>query len=60
VAFGQSVGACVYSASVGTTDGSTVPAGRATVRSDGANVGVQIVDGAGNPADLPFHLIVAC
>lgn len=60
VAFGQNVSACAYSATVGTTDGSTAPAGRATVRSDGGNIGVQVVDANGAPADLPFHLIVAC
>lgn len=60
VGFGTNVSACAYTATVGTTDGSTAPAGRATVRDDGGNVGVQIVDASGAPADLPFHLIVAC
>lgn len=60
VGFAQNVSACAYSATVGTTDGSTAPAGRATLRSDGANVGIQIFDAGGAPADLPFHLIVAC
>jgi hypothetical protein len=27
---------------------------------DGGKIGVQIYDTAGNPADRPFHLIVAC
>jgi len=60
VGFGANLSACVYTATVGTIDGSTAPAGRATVRDDGGNVGVQIVDTNGAPADLPFHLIVAC
>lgn len=60
VGFGTNVSACVYTATVGTTDGSPAPAGRATVRDEGGNVGVQIVDASGAPADLPFHLIVAC
>jgi hypothetical protein len=60
VAFGQNLSGCVYTATVGTTDSTTAPAGRATVRDDGGNVGVQVVDAAGTPADLPFHLVVAC
>lgn len=60
VGFGSSVSACVYSATVGTTDGTTAAAGRATVRDDGGSVGIQVVDPSGTPADLPFHLIVAC
>jgi hypothetical protein len=60
IGFGQNVSACVYSATLGSTDATTVPAGRVSVRGDGGNVGVQTYDAAGNPADLPFHLAVFC
>src|SRR3954447_17095989 len=60
VGFGQNVSACVYSATLGSTDATTVPGGRVSVRDDGGNVGVQTYDAAGNPADLPFHLAVFC
>jgi hypothetical protein len=29
-------------------------------RHDGGNVGVQIFDATGAPADIPFHVIVPC
>lgn len=60
VGFAQSVSGCAYSASLGTTDTSLAPAGRITVRDAGGTVGVATYDASGNPADLPFHLIVAC
>ncbi len=60
VGFAERVSSCVYSATVGTTDGNAAPAGRATVRELDGRVGVQTFDPAGNPADLPFHVIVAC
>ena len=60
IGFGQNVSACVYDATLGTTDATIAPAGRITVRDDGGNVGVQTYDAAGNPADLPFHLAVFC
>lgn len=60
VGFGQNLSGCVYSAVVGTTDATTAPAGHATVRDDGGSVGIQVVNAAGAPADLPFHLVVAC
>lgn len=60
VGFGQSVSGCSFSATLGTTDGSTVPAGRITVNDQAGRVGVQTYDAAGAPGDLPFHLIVAC
>jgi hypothetical protein len=60
IGFSQNVSSCVYAATLGTTDGTTVPAGRIAVRDDGGRVGVQTYDISGAPADLPFHLIVAC
>lgn len=60
VGFAEPVSACAYSATLGTTDSSTTPAGRISVNDQGGRVGVQTYDAAGNPADLPFHLLVAC
>src|SRR3954469_13834794 len=52
IGFGQNVSSCVYQATLGSTDGTTLPGGRVTVRDDSGNVGVQTYDAAGNPADL--------
>ena len=60
VGFAQDVSACVYTATLGSTDGSDVPPGRITVSGVGGKVAVKTFDAAGNPADLSFHLIVAC
>ena len=60
IGFAESVGGCAYSATLGTTDGSATAAGRITVNDQAGRVGVQTYDAAGNPADLPFHLLVAC
>ena len=60
VAFAQAVSACVFSATLGSTDGSDVPPGRITVTEVSGKVAVKTFDAAGNPADLPFHLVVAC
>lgn len=60
VAFADSVAACVPVATLGTTDATTDPPGRITVSKAGDRVAVQTYDAAGNPADLPFQLIVAC
>lgn len=60
VGFADRVSACAFSATVGTTDGTAISGARATVRELDGRVGVQTFDAAGNPADLPFHLLVAC
>jgi hypothetical protein len=60
VGFAESVSSCAYTATLGTTDASTAPPGRITVNDHAGAVGVQTYDASGNPADLPFHLIVAC
>ena len=60
VAFAQAVSACVFSATLGSTDGSDVPPGRITITEVSGKVAVKTFDAAGNPADLPFHLVVAC
>src|SRR5262249_20868897 len=57
IGFSGSTSACAYSATLGTTDGSSAPAGRITVRDVTGSVGVQTFDAAGAPADLPFFLI---
>jgi hypothetical protein len=61
VGFTRSVAGCAYTATLGTTDTSTVSPGRITV---GANpdgsVAVYTYDVNGNPTDLPFHVLVAC
>jgi hypothetical protein len=60
VGFAESVSACALTATLGTTDGTSAPAGRVTVNDQSGTVGVQTYDAAGAAADLPFHLIVAC
>jgi hypothetical protein len=60
VGFAEKVSGCAYSATLGTTDASTAPAGRITVNDRDGAVGVQTYDASGAPADLPFHVIVAC
>jgi hypothetical protein len=60
VGFAESVSGCAYTATLGTTDGSVAPAGRITVNDHSGAVGVQTYDASGAPANLPFHLIVAC
>lgn len=60
VGFAEKVSGCAYSATLGTTDASTVPPGRITVNDHDGSVGVQTYDASGAAANLPFHLIVAC
>jgi hypothetical protein len=60
VGFAERVSGCAFTASLGTTDASIAPPGRVTVRELDGRVGVQTFDAGGNPADLPFHLLVAC
>jgi hypothetical protein len=60
VGFAHSVSACAYTATLGTADGSAVAPGRVTVTDVGGRVEVHTFDASGAPADLPFHLIVAC
>lgn len=60
VGFGAPVSGCAYAATLGTSDGSVAPAGRVTVNASGDGVGVQTYDAAGNPADIGFHVVVAC
>ena len=60
VGFAEDVSACAYSATLGSVDGSAVAPGRVTVTSAGGSVRVQSYDTAGSPADLSFHLLVAC
>jgi hypothetical protein len=60
IGFAAPVEGCAFTATVGSTDASAPPAGRATVRDAGGRIGVQTFDAAGSPADLPFHIIVGC
>jgi len=60
VGFSQSPAACAWTATLGTIDDTESPAGRITVHQDGDHVGVQTFDSAGNPAALPFDVIMAC
>lgn len=60
VGFDRNVSNCAYSATLGGIDQTHQLPGSITVFDDGGKVGVQIYDTAGNPADRPFHLIVAC
>jgi hypothetical protein len=60
IGFATPTSACAVTASLGSTDGTVVPAGRVTTSDQGGKVGVQTYDAAGTPADLPFNLLVAC
>lgn len=60
VGFARGVTGCAFTATLGTPDGAAAAAGRITVQQVGDRVGVRTFDVAGNAADLPFHLIVAC
>ena len=60
IAFPGNVSGCASTATLGGTDATSQPPGFITVRDDGGTVGVQIYDTAGNPADRPCHVIVAC
>jgi hypothetical protein len=65
VEFSADVSGCTYSATLAAVqNGPTLeqsPAGRITVQSGGGNnVLVRTFDAAGDSAEAPFHLIVAC
>ena len=65
VEFSSDVAGCTYTATLAAVqNGPTLeepPAGRITVQSGGGpNVLVKTYNAAGDPAEAPFHLIVAC
>jgi len=63
VAFDRSVDECVSTATLASVEGSAPvdpPPGRITLGRDRGEVLVRTYDQNGGPADLPFHLIVAC
>jgi hypothetical protein len=65
VEFPADVSACIYTATLAAVqNGPTLeqpPAGRITVQAGGGNnVLVRTFNAAGDPAEAPFHLIVAC
>jgi hypothetical protein len=60
VAFSRSLAGCAANATLGSNDGSAVVAGRITVTISTGEAGVNTFAADGSPANLPFHLIVAC
>jgi hypothetical protein len=60
VAFAAPTSSCAVVASLGSTDATTVPPGHVTTSDQGGVIAVRTYDVAGNPADLPFQLIVSC
>lgn len=60
IGFDTSVAECISTATLANVDGNDPPPGRITVGREGGGVLVRTFDAAGNPAFLPFHLIVAC
>jgi hypothetical protein len=60
IGFSRSVSGCAATATLGTADATTTVAGRITVNVVDGLVGVQTYAADGSPANLPFHLIVAC
>lgn len=60
VGFSRAVTGCAATATLGTSDVSTTVPGRVTVNIVNGQVGVQTFAADGTPANLPFHLIVAC
>jgi hypothetical protein len=60
ISFDTSVAECISTATLANVDGGDPPPGRITVGREGGGVIVRTYDAAGNPAALPFHLIVAC
>src|SRR4051812_28934690 len=60
IGFSQSTSSCAYGATLGGTNSSAAAPGRITVADGGGSVAVRTYDASGNPADLPFHLLVAC
>jgi hypothetical protein len=60
VGFARSMNGCAFTATLGTPDATPVSPGRITVHQQGDQIRVQTFDAAGAPADLPFHVIVAC
>jgi hypothetical protein len=63
VGFDRDVSACQAVATLAAVPGGAVtepPAGRVTVRPNGANVEMRTFDVDGTPRDLPFNVVVAC
>jgi len=58
--FAQPVTNCAFTATIGSTDATPPPTGRIVVYDENGLVAVSTFDDAGNPKDLPFHVIVAC
>jgi len=63
IAFERSVAECVSTATLARVEGGSPedpPPGRIIVARDGGEVLVRTYDASGAPAELPFHLLVAC
>jgi hypothetical protein len=60
IGFSRSVAGCAASATLGTADSTATVAGRITVNVVDGQVGVQTYGLDGSPANLPYHLVVAC
>lgn len=51
---------CAFTATIGSTDATPPPTGRIVVYEENGRVAVKTYNDAGEPTDLPFHVIVAC
>ena len=60
IAFNSDIGACYAVASIAGMDGVEPGNGQVVTSITGDRATVRTRDAAGNPADLPFHLIVSC
>ena len=60
VVFNADISACYAAASIAGMDSVEPNGGEIVASISGLNVTVRTRDSGGNPADLPFHLIVSC
>ena len=60
IGFAEPVTKCAFTATIGTTDGTAPPTGRIVVFEENGDVAVRTYNDAGEPTQLPFHVIVAC
>ena len=60
VGFSQAPNGCAWTATIASVDDNSPPSGTITAHQDGDHVGIQVYDGSGQPASLPFNVIMAC
>jgi len=60
IGFRQPVTNCAFTATIGSTDGTPPPTGRIVVYEENGRIAVRTYNSAGDPTDLPFHVIAAC